>query len=281
MGRIAAPHGVRGALKVRPASADPAALLAYGEWWLRRPGGAWTAHRVASAHGHGAWLVAELDGVATRESAAALRGRDVGVPRAALAAARRGRVLPGGPGRDGGGESPWQSSSASSREFIESGAHPIARVVAGDGKETLIPWVASYVDARGHARWTRRGRLAAGRVSDMRIDVVTLFPEMVMQCERVWRDRTGARAGAVAARRLESARFRDRHLPDDRRPPVRRRAGNGDDGRTAGAGAGRRARGAAGGAGDDGDDVSTSRPPARRCRIAASSGLAARARGRR
>ena len=39
MGRVAAPHGVRGALRVQPVSGEPGALLAHGEWWLRPPGG--------------------------------------------------------------------------------------------------------------------------------------------------------------------------------------------------------------------------------------------------
>ena len=73
MGRIAAPHGVRGAMKVKPASADPAALLAYGEWWLRTAG-AWSARRVNVAREQGTMLVVELAGVESREAAAALRG---------------------------------------------------------------------------------------------------------------------------------------------------------------------------------------------------------------
>ena len=30
-------------------------------------------------------------------------------------------------------------------DFVDSGAHPIVRVVAPDGHERLIPWVAQYV----------------------------------------------------------------------------------------------------------------------------------------
>jgi len=35
MGRIAAPHGVRGAFRVQPLSEDPASLLAFPQWWIR------------------------------------------------------------------------------------------------------------------------------------------------------------------------------------------------------------------------------------------------------
>ncbi len=35
MGRIAAPHGIRGWLKVVPWSQDPAALIAHKVWWVK------------------------------------------------------------------------------------------------------------------------------------------------------------------------------------------------------------------------------------------------------
>ena len=86
MGRIGAPHGVRGALRVRPDSEDPASLARYGEWLLRSRSGAWSAHRVRSVRGQGDWLVAELEGIESREAAGALRGAEVGVPRESLPA---------------------------------------------------------------------------------------------------------------------------------------------------------------------------------------------------
>jgi 16S rRNA processing protein RimM len=145
MGRLAAPHGVRGAMKVKPLSADPAALRAYDEWWLRESGGAWSARRVRTVRDQGTMLVVELAGVESREEAFALCGADVGVPRAALP--------------DPGVDAFYQADLAGMRvvnregvvlgvleDFIESGAHPIARVVEAGG-ERLIPWVDAYVDA--------------------------------------------------------------------------------------------------------------------------------------
>jgi 16S rRNA processing protein RimM len=147
MGRIAAAHGVRGAVKVKPESADPAALLAYGEWWLRQRGGeAWTPRRVRSVREQGTMLVAELAGVESREAAATLHGFDVGVPRDWLPAAGKDehyqadlvgmRVV----NRDG-------VTLGVLADFVESGAHPIARVVDDAGVERLIPWVEAYIDA--------------------------------------------------------------------------------------------------------------------------------------
>jgi 16S rRNA processing protein RimM len=145
MGRIAAPHGVRGAMKVKPASAEPAALLAYDEWWLRTAG-AWSARRVNVAREQGTMLVVELAGIESREAAAALRGTEVGVPRESLP--------------DAGDGAHYQADLAGMQvvnregvvlgvleDFIESGAHPIARVVDDAGVKRLIPWVDAYVDA--------------------------------------------------------------------------------------------------------------------------------------
>jgi 16S rRNA processing protein RimM len=146
MGRIGAPHGVRGAVKVRPESADPAALLGHGEWWLRQRGGdAWSAHRVQHLRTQGGWLIAEVAGVESREAAAALRGAEVGVPRDRLPALAEDEYYQADlvgmavVNRDG-------ATLGALREFIESGAHPIARVMGDDARERLIPWVAQYID---------------------------------------------------------------------------------------------------------------------------------------
>ncbi|HMA31475.1 MAG TPA: ribosome maturation factor RimM, partial [Casimicrobiaceae bacterium] len=83
MGRVAAPYGVRGAIKVQPLSTDPASLLDHRQWWLRTraPQAQWQPRAVRSARMHGAALVAQVDGIDTREAAAALRGAEVGIPR--------------------------------------------------------------------------------------------------------------------------------------------------------------------------------------------------------
>jgi len=146
MGRIGAPHGVRGAFKVRPESADPAALLGYGEWWFcARGGGTWAPRRVQNVRAQGEWLVAEIAGVESREAAGALRGIEVGVPREWLPALAQDEYYQADlvgmamVNRDG-------VALGALREFLESGAHPIARVIADDGTERLIPWVARYID---------------------------------------------------------------------------------------------------------------------------------------
>lgn len=146
MGRIASPHGVRGAVKVKPLSAHPASLLDHDEWWLRsRAGGHWAPYRVLSGREQAGILVVELSGIASRESAQGLRGADVGVPRASLPAL----------GEDEHYQADLIGMAVVNRDgvalgvvtdFAESGAHPILRIAGDGGRERLIPWVTPYID---------------------------------------------------------------------------------------------------------------------------------------
>jgi 16S rRNA processing protein RimM len=145
MGRIGAPHGVRGAVKVRPESADPASLTAYHVWWLRGRDDSWRANPVLTVREQGEWLVAELAGIESREAAGALRGVEVGIPRESLPAL----------GADEHYQADLVGMAVVNRDavllgalrgFLESGAHPIARVIGEDGAERLIPWVVDYID---------------------------------------------------------------------------------------------------------------------------------------
>ena len=147
MGRVAAPHGVRGAIKVRPLSTDPASLLDFPQWWLRSPGAAsaWSAYSVTTSRLQSGMLVAEFEGVATREAAGTLRGAEVGVPRAALPAL----------GEDEYYQSDLVGLTVVNRndevlgrviDFVDGAAHPIVRVARADGGERLIPWVPQYID---------------------------------------------------------------------------------------------------------------------------------------
>jgi 16S rRNA processing protein RimM len=146
MGRIASPHGVRGAVKVKPLSANPASLLDHEQWWLRtRSGGDWSPCRVLAGREHAGMLVVELAGIASRDAAGVLRGADVGVPRASLPAL----------GEDEHYQADLIGMAVVNRqgvrlgvvtEFVESGAHPILRLAGDDGRERLIPWVTQHVE---------------------------------------------------------------------------------------------------------------------------------------
>jgi 16S rRNA processing protein RimM len=83
LGRIAAPYGVKGWVRVHPFSASTASLLRYRSWWLGHEG-RWDECEVVHARAQGSAVVAQLAGAAERDAAYRLRGRQVAVPRAAL-----------------------------------------------------------------------------------------------------------------------------------------------------------------------------------------------------
>jgi 16S rRNA processing protein RimM len=84
IGRLGAPYGIKGWMHVDSYTDPPDGLLKYREWALRLPSGERITRQVASGRGHGRGLVAQLEGVASREGAAALTGAVVEVERAAL-----------------------------------------------------------------------------------------------------------------------------------------------------------------------------------------------------
>ncbi|MCC6472438.1 MAG: 16S rRNA processing protein RimM [Burkholderiales bacterium] len=83
MGRVQGAFGVQGWIRVEPFGETPAGLARFDTWWIGAQG-SWRAVRVAQAQVQGRRLVAQLDGVSQRETATALRGAEVAVPRAAL-----------------------------------------------------------------------------------------------------------------------------------------------------------------------------------------------------
>jgi 16S rRNA processing protein RimM len=149
MGRVLAPFGVHGWLKLRPLSAAPDALLGHERWWFQRgPGVAWEARAALESKLHSDSLVARVEGIDSREAAMAWRGALVGVPRADLPAAATGEVyLADLVGLDVvNREGDALGVVAAVDDF---GAHPVLRVragPAGGGRERLIPFVGAHVD---------------------------------------------------------------------------------------------------------------------------------------
>jgi 16S rRNA processing protein RimM len=88
MGRVTAPFGVKGWVKIYALTAQPGNLRDYPVWWLRN-GGDWREIQVVAAKVHGSMLVAQLAGIDSREAAAALKGFEIGVPREQLPAAAK------------------------------------------------------------------------------------------------------------------------------------------------------------------------------------------------
>jgi 16S rRNA processing protein RimM len=84
LGRLGAPYGIKGWIHVESYTDPPQRLLEYGEWVLRLASGERISRRLTAGRAHGKGLVAQLDGVAGRDGAAALTGAVIEVERAAL-----------------------------------------------------------------------------------------------------------------------------------------------------------------------------------------------------
>jgi 16S rRNA processing protein RimM len=84
LGRLGAPYGIKGWVHVEAYTDPPEGLLKYREWALRLPSGERTTRRVTEGREHGRGLVVQLEGVTSRDSAAALTGACIEVERAAL-----------------------------------------------------------------------------------------------------------------------------------------------------------------------------------------------------
>jgi 16S rRNA processing protein RimM len=84
LGRLGAPYGIKGWIHVDSYTDPPGRLLEYGEWRLRLASGERITRRLTAGRGHGQGLVAQLEGVAGREGAAALTGAVIEVEREAL-----------------------------------------------------------------------------------------------------------------------------------------------------------------------------------------------------
>lgn len=145
MGRVAAPFGVQGWVKVQPFTGEPEALLGFATWWLAAPGsGRQDAVRVLEARRHSEYLIARLEGIASREEAATYRGYEVSVPRDALPEAKDDEVylgdLVGLKVMDRQGRSLGVVAGVH-----DNGAQPVLRVVNDGAAERLIPFVPAYV----------------------------------------------------------------------------------------------------------------------------------------
>jgi 16S rRNA processing protein RimM len=144
VGRIGAPHGVRGGVRVSSATQPPDNILRYRPWWVNT-GSGFRRVAVISVREHGDGFVATIEGVTDRDAADGLRGAEVAVPRSALPALEAGR------------EYYWQdliglevidqhgASLGPVRELIETGANDVLVVGEEGVRPVLIPFVGAVV----------------------------------------------------------------------------------------------------------------------------------------
>ena len=83
MGRVVAPYGVFGWLKIVPDTEEFDGLLGYKKWWIGKDND-WRELAVKEAKIHNDVLVVKLQGIDDRDAAVACKGKQIAVPRALL-----------------------------------------------------------------------------------------------------------------------------------------------------------------------------------------------------
>src|SRR5580658_2272079 len=86
LGRILAPHGIRGWLKVQSFADPPEALLQHRAWQLRLPDGSERSERVREVQWDGLHLRVALEGIPDRTAAEGLGSAEIAVTRDELPA---------------------------------------------------------------------------------------------------------------------------------------------------------------------------------------------------
>jgi 16S rRNA processing protein RimM len=141
MGRLGAPFGVKGWIKVQPYTETLDSLFDYDIWQIGR-NETWQTFEVEDAAVHGDGLIAKFAGIDDRDQAFALRGREIAVNREELPATSEDEYY-------------WNDLiglTVVNREgvelgkvdkLMETGSHDVL-VVKGD-REHLIPFVDAYV----------------------------------------------------------------------------------------------------------------------------------------
>jgi 16S rRNA processing protein RimM len=159
VGRIVDAWGVKGWIKVQPFSAEPDALLAAGQWFLKAPDGPLPVKpgaparplppvlQVKGARRHGDVVVAGADELPDRNAAESLKGARVFVSRTHFPQAAEGEYywvdLIGLQVVNREGE-----LLGTVADLIDTGPHTVLRVADAnaEGGERLVPFVDAYVD---------------------------------------------------------------------------------------------------------------------------------------
>lgn len=147
LGRIAAPYGVKGWVKLHPFGDDPVAWGEMPRWWLGKTPDTddWQALMLKELRPHGKGVVARFEGVDDRTAAEKLEGMYFAAPRDQLPATEKDEFYWGDLiGLEVVNEANECLGKVAS--LIESGAHQVL-VVRDEAaeKEHLLPFVAEVV----------------------------------------------------------------------------------------------------------------------------------------
>ena len=151
LGRIVAPFGIQGGVKIHPFGDDPVSWRKLPHWWLSRddnaPDAQWKQYTLTACRPHGKGLVAALAEVPDRNAAEAIDGFFIAAPREALPQPAENEYYWG----DLVGLAVINEADealGTVRSLLSTGAHDVLQVQDGEGKgavERLIPFVAAYV----------------------------------------------------------------------------------------------------------------------------------------
>ena len=149
LGRIVAPFGVQGWLRIHPFGDDPEAWRKMPQWWLSAdvdaPAATWQARSLEAVKLHGDGVVAKLVGIDDRDSSEALGSCYFGAPREALPSPAEEEYY-------------WtdliglavvnmqDQSLGRVKSLIETGANEVL-VVADGEQQRLLPFVEQVVKA--------------------------------------------------------------------------------------------------------------------------------------
>ncbi|THF58604.1 ribosome maturation factor RimM [Pseudothauera rhizosphaerae] len=147
LGRIVAPFGVQGWVRIHPFGDDPLSWRKMPQWWLAPaddvPDEAWRPMTLTGCRAHGKGLAAAFAEAADRNAAEALDGWYIGAPREALPATGADEYywhdLIGLAVENEAGEALGTVSG-----LLSTGVHDVLQVQDGEA-ERLIPFVAAYV----------------------------------------------------------------------------------------------------------------------------------------
>lgn len=148
LGRITAPFGVAGWLRVHAFGDDPLAWRAMPQWWLadapEAPENEWRALRQIGCKAHGDAILVRFEGVIDRTGAEALTGKFIAAPRDALPKTGKDEFywveLIGLPVTNVEGE-----SLGVVVDLIDTGVHSVLQLKDEAGVERLLPFTAQVV----------------------------------------------------------------------------------------------------------------------------------------
>lgn len=141
LGKISGVFGVKGWVKVFSHTEQRDGILGYNPWFLRI-NGEWQTFKVAAGQLQGKGVVAQLQGIASRDQAETLLGCEIAVPREQLQALRQGEYY----WADLEGMNVVTTTGVTLGKvdsLFETGANDVM-VVQGE-RERLVPWILNDV----------------------------------------------------------------------------------------------------------------------------------------